>query len=301
MGNGNAHDRNNPPVLLLGGGNGRLKGNRHIDLVLVTIDDRKVRRRAHARSTPTASTCTRCSCRAPSSAQHRRGLDPQLVHALAPREGPPALHARRDDRRRCASGCSDIGERDTRLQLLARRHRRAAADRQGAQVVRHARRPRLHRALDPLRRRRRWRASRSIGARPAGGPRGDAAGAEARTRRSSRRSTPTCSTPGRPRERVQAALDAVDGYVADRAPALFAPVIDHLREAGEARSCDARSRTTSSGTFGVERRDDRRASTWPTRAHRQGVVAGAPHEAEQRRGAGARVLPLTDGRASATW
>jgi hypothetical protein len=30
MGNGNAHDRNNPPVLLLGGANGRLQGNRHI-------------------------------------------------------------------------------------------------------------------------------------------------------------------------------------------------------------------------------------------------------------------------------
>ena len=30
MGNGNAHDRNNPPVLLLGGANGKLKGNRHI-------------------------------------------------------------------------------------------------------------------------------------------------------------------------------------------------------------------------------------------------------------------------------
>ena len=30
MGNGNAHDRNNPPVVLLGGANGRLKGNRHI-------------------------------------------------------------------------------------------------------------------------------------------------------------------------------------------------------------------------------------------------------------------------------
>src|SRR4029078_7020200 len=28
MGNGNAHDRNNPPVLLLGGANGKLKGNR---------------------------------------------------------------------------------------------------------------------------------------------------------------------------------------------------------------------------------------------------------------------------------
>jgi hypothetical protein len=30
MGNGNAHDRNNPPVAMLGGANGRLKGNRHI-------------------------------------------------------------------------------------------------------------------------------------------------------------------------------------------------------------------------------------------------------------------------------
>ncbi|HET9387195.1 MAG TPA: hypothetical protein VFO67_18815, partial [Gemmatimonadales bacterium] len=30
MGNGNAHDRNNPPVLLMGGANGGLKGNRSI-------------------------------------------------------------------------------------------------------------------------------------------------------------------------------------------------------------------------------------------------------------------------------
>ena len=36
---------------------------------------------------------------------------------------------------------------------------------------------------------------------------------------------------------VQAALDAVDGYVRERAPTLFAPVIDYLREVGEARSC----------------------------------------------------------------
>src|SRR5262249_35043731 len=35
---------------------------------------------------------------------------------------------------------------------------------------------------------------------------------------------------------VRAALDAVDRYVAERAPKLFAPVIDYLREAGEARS-----------------------------------------------------------------
>jgi len=35
---------------------------------------------------------------------------------------------------------------------------------------------------------------------------------------------------------VQAALSAVDGYLAERAAAVFAPVIDHLREVGEARS-----------------------------------------------------------------
>ena len=35
---------------------------------------------------------------------------------------------------------------------------------------------------------------------------------------------------------VQAALDAVDAYVAERAPMLFSPILDHLREAGEARS-----------------------------------------------------------------
>ena len=36
---------------------------------------------------------------------------------------------------------------------------------------------------------------------------------------------------------VQSALDAVDRYVAERAVKLFGPVIDHLREVGEARSC----------------------------------------------------------------
>ena len=39
------------------------------------------------------------------------------------------------------------------------------------------------------------------------------------------------------RKSVQTALDAIDLYVAGRAPALFAPVIEHLREVGEVRSC----------------------------------------------------------------
>jgi predicted nucleotidyltransferase len=39
------------------------------------------------------------------------------------------------------------------------------------------------------------------------------------------------------RKNVQAALEAVDRYLAQRAATLFAPVIDHLRDVGEARSC----------------------------------------------------------------
>jgi hypothetical protein len=38
------------------------------------------------------------------------------------------------------------------------------------------------------------------------------------------------------RKGVQAALDAVDGYIADRAHTLFRPLLDHLRDVGEARS-----------------------------------------------------------------
>jgi hypothetical protein len=39
------------------------------------------------------------------------------------------------------------------------------------------------------------------------------------------------------RRKVEAALAAVDGYIADRAKTLFAPVIEHLRDVGETRSC----------------------------------------------------------------
>jgi len=36
---------------------------------------------------------------------------------------------------------------------------------------------------------------------------------------------------------VQDALSAIDAYVGERAPAIFDPVIEHLREVGEVRSC----------------------------------------------------------------
>lgn len=38
------------------------------------------------------------------------------------------------------------------------------------------------------------------------------------------------------RKNVQAALDAIDQYLAERSAVLFRPVLDHLREVGEARS-----------------------------------------------------------------
>jgi predicted nucleotidyltransferase len=39
------------------------------------------------------------------------------------------------------------------------------------------------------------------------------------------------------RARVTRALDAIDAYIAERAAALFGLVVEHLREVGEARSC----------------------------------------------------------------
>ena len=53
------------------------------------------------------------------------------------------------------------------------------------------------------------------------------------------------------RKTVQGALEAAEGYIAGRAPALFAPVLEYLREAGEARSA-ARSRTHFKRHFNVE-------------------------------------------------
>jgi predicted nucleotidyltransferase len=48
--------------------------------------------------------------------------------------------------------------------------------------------------------------------------------------------TELLNTPKTP-ERVRAALEAVDAYVAERATTVFGSIIDHLREVGEARSC----------------------------------------------------------------
>lgn len=50
---------------------------------------------------------------------------------------------------------------------------------------------------------------------------------------------------------VRAALDAVDAYLAERATTVFAPLIEHLREVGETRSCTELSNYFSRN-FGIE-------------------------------------------------
>ena len=49
---------------------------------------------------------------------------------------------------------------------------------------------------------------------------------------------------------VDAALAAIDGYMAERAPSIFKPIVDHLREVGEARSV-TELETYFSRTFNV--------------------------------------------------
>ena len=130
----------------------------------------------------------------------------------------------------------EIGERDTQVQLL-----RAATH-----------------ALPPIDKAHKWFVTRGdldytalwilyaatplaqievIGARPAGRPRGDPAGDEAEPGVLQDDLHRPAQRARRRAKNVQAALDAIDAYMAERAPTLFAPVIDHLREVGEARSC----------------------------------------------------------------
>ena len=88
---------------------------------------------------------------------------------------------------------------------------------------------------------------------------------------------------------VQSALDTIDAYLAERATTIFAPVLDHLREVGEARSC-TEIEAHFSKTYGVEQRDHRLRVPGGSGADRQGVDRDPTHEAKQHRRPGARVL-----------
>ena len=81
------------------------------------------------------------------------------------------------------------------------------------------------------------------------------------------------------RTSVQAALDAIDDYVASRASVLFEPVLDYLFEAGDARTASEIEMhfERDSGVSGVI---DRMRVPRRSGPHREGVGAGAPHEEE---------------------
>ena len=129
-----------------------------IDLVLVTIDDKKVEKtglslyadgvNVHAFLMPRAEFRKTVEGSVRNSFMHSLLAKGRLLYTHD--ETIAALCAR----------LHEIGERDTQVQLLGGGDPRAAVHRQGAQVVRHARRPRLHARSGFSTRRRRWRGSR---------------------------------------------------------------------------------------------------------------------------------------------
>ena len=131
------------------------------------------------------------------------------------------------------------------VQLLRAATARSPADLQGAQVVRDARRSRLHGAVDSLCR----DPLAQIEVIGAGLLADREVIPQAMTLNPAffRTVYTDLLNSQEDADRVEAALDAVDHYIAERAATLFEPVLEHLRDVGEARSA-ARSRTISCGT-----------------------------------------------------
>ena len=120
-----------------------------IDLVLVTIDDETAQARRSVPLRRRRQRARHASCRAPSSASRRRiACTTRSCTRFWPRDGCSTRTTRRS--RELCERLQELGERDTQIAAAPRRHRRAPALVQGAQMVDHARRPRLHRAVDPL-------------------------------------------------------------------------------------------------------------------------------------------------------
>ena len=121
-----------------------------IDLVLVTIDDKKLEPDAIALYADGVNVHAFLMPRAEFRKTVEGSIRNSFMHSLLAKGRLLYTHDETiaDSVRRLR----EIGERDTQVQLLRAATGALAADLQGAQVVRHARRPRLHRALDPLRR-----------------------------------------------------------------------------------------------------------------------------------------------------
>ena len=133
-----------------------------IDLVLVTIDDRLVPAggkalyadgvNIHALLVPRGEFRKMVEGSVRNSFMHSFLAKGRLLYTHDPTIADLCAAPPGDRRARHAAAAAPGGDA------------RAAGALQGAQVADHARRPRLHRALDPLRGQRRWRGSRSSAA-----------------------------------------------------------------------------------------------------------------------------------------
>ena len=284
---GGATARSSPRILCGSLSHDTVWAKSDIDLVLVTIDDKKVE--------PDGRGALRGRRERPRvlmpRAEFRKMVEgslAQLVHALVPGQGPAALHARPTRSPTSARGCTRSASATRRCSCCARR--RARCRRSTRRTSGFVTRGDLdYTALWILYAATPLAQVEVIGARPAGRPRGDPAGAEAE--------------PGvlqddlrRPAQREE---DAEGGARRRSTPStatspsaratLFAPVLDHLREVGEARSC-SEIEDHFKRHFDVERRDHGLRVPGRPGADRQGVDAGPAHEEEQRRRAGAGLL-----------
>ncbi|MEO8256049.1 MAG: hypothetical protein ABI868_01755 [Acidobacteriota bacterium] len=204
-----------------------------IDLLLVTIDDRLVQRGDVALFADGLNVHALLIPRAEFRQTVAGSINQSFMHSLLARGR--LLYSHDQTIADLCAGLPAIGERDTQVQLL-----RAA----------------MH-ALGPIDKARKWLVTRNdldytalwllYAATPLA--RIEVIGARLLADREVIPQALTLNPPffkmvyvdllnaRKTRARVEAALDAADRYLADRAATLFRPVIDHLREAGEARSC----------------------------------------------------------------
>ena len=174
------------------------------------------------------------------------------------------VHARRDDCTAVRGLAPALGSRDKAFPAPARGNRSAPSRRSG-QVARHARGQfRHHTASGPGTRRRRSPRSSYLYA-------GMVADREVipRAMKLNPALFETIYTgllnSTKTRASVVAALEAVDRYLAARAPSLFAPVVVYLWREKPGKRVPARSRGPFQATFRRQPGDDGGASTWRIR------------------------------------
>ena len=121
-----------------------------IDLLLVTIDDRKVAEGERALYADGVNVHVFLMPRAQFRTLVEGTVRNSFMHALLAKGR--LLYTHDQSIAELCARLGEIGARDTQIQLLAAATQRGGPHLQGAQVVPHPRRPRLHRPLHPLRR-----------------------------------------------------------------------------------------------------------------------------------------------------